>query len=85
MPAWLTNFVILIMTKLTSWLLAKGLEYVHGRQDKAQTDESIDLKLKAFKNAYKEAFDGHAITPEQKQKLNKAIGDFIRNPSNGGL
>jgi uncharacterized protein YgfB (UPF0149 family) len=74
-----------IISALASWLMAKLLEFIHGQEKKAKTEKDIDHKLKDFKEAYKEAFDGNEITPEQRQKLQKAISDFIRSPSGSGL
>lgn len=73
------------MTKLTSWLLAKGLEAIHGKELEASTDQSIDQRLTAFKAAYKDAFNGKPVTPEQRQKLNQAISDFISGNTSDGL
>ncbi len=85
MPAWIASIIVALMTKLTSWLLTKGLEVVHGKQDQAATDADIDARLASFKNAYKEAFNGQPVTVDQRQKLNQAIADFIRGGTNGGL
>lgn len=79
------NIIVQILTKLGSWLFAKVLEFYHGKQEQKNTDEDIDNKLNQFKEAYKEAFDGQPITPEQRKKLNQSIADFIRNPNVGGL
>lgn len=70
-----------ILSALVSWLMAKGLEIIHGREKKAKNEKDIDQSLKKFKEAYKEAFDGNEITPLQKEKLKKSISEFIRNPS----
>lgn len=85
MPVWLSNLIVTLMTKLTSWLFAKGLEYIHGKQKQETTEDDIDLRLKKFKEAYKETFDGKPITPEQKEKLKSSIRDFIRNPNSSGM
>ncbi len=85
MQAWIASIVVALMTKLTSWLFAKGLEVIHSKQDQATTDADIDARLASFKNAYKEAFNGQPVTSEQKQKLNQAIADFIRGGTTGGV
>lgn len=77
------RIIIALLTKLTSWLFAKGLEKLHGIHDQAETNQDIDARLKAFKNAYKEAFDGTEITPEQRQKLRASIASFVRGPDGG--
>jgi hypothetical protein len=42
------------------------------------TDDELDRRLHAFKEAYKDAFDGTPITEEQRKKLNASIESFIR-------
>jgi len=85
MPIWASNLIVLIMTKLTSWLLAKGLEQIHSKQVQTQSDKDIDSRLQSFKQAYSEAFNGEPVTTEQREKLKKAISDFIRGDGSGGL
>lgn len=85
MPGWLAQIVIMLMTKLTSWLFAKGLEVVNAKKLQISNNADIDDRLLAFKNAYKEAFNGQPVTPEQRAKLKQSISDFIRDGSNGGL
>ncbi len=85
MTAWASSLVLAILTRLTSALLTKGLEVLHGSRLKYDTDLDVDQKLKAFKDAYREAFDGKPITPEQRSKLKTSIRDFISNSNNGGL
>lgn len=85
MPAWISNIFVALLTKLASWLFAKGLEKYHSELDKAETNKDIDERLKTFKEAYAEAFNGEPVTPEQRKKLNAAIADFIRGNSAGGL
>lgn len=85
MSAWISNIVVILLTRLTSWLFTKGLEVKAGRDQKAATDADIDQKLATFKEAYKESFNGEPVTPEQRKKLNQAIADFIRGPGTGGL
>jgi hypothetical protein len=83
MQAWIAGIIVSIMTQFTSWLLAKGLEIIHGKELQKTTDGDIDKKLLAFKLAYKEAFNGSPVTPEQREKLKGAISDFIRNAGAG--
>lgn len=79
------RIIIALMTKLVSWLFSKGLEKIHAEQAKQETNRDIDARLKAFKDAYREAFDGKEITLEQRQKLRTSIADFIRGNNSGGL
>jgi heme oxygenase len=79
------RIIVAVMTKLVSWLLSKGLEKLHGVNGSLETKRDIDARLKSFKDAYKEAFDGTEITPEQRAKLRQSIADFIRGTGNGGL
>lgn len=75
-----------MMSKLVSWLVSKGLEWYHGREQKAATEDDINNKLVKFKEAYKEAFNGEPVTPEQREKLKGSIRDFIRGvDTNGGM
>ncbi len=83
MPAFIGSILTYILTQVTSLLLAKGLEVIHGKEMKKVEWDDINLKLLDFKMAYKEAFNGEPITPEQREKLKKAIADFIRNPGPG--
>ena len=83
MQAWVASLVVSILTKLTSWLLARGLEKLHLEQDIYEKKNQIDERLKNFKDAYVEAFDGHPLTEEQRAKLKKAIADFIRGDGGG--
>ncbi len=85
MPLWVMNLFIMVMTKLTSWLLARGLESLHSKQETDKENADIDARLKAFKDAYKDAFNGEPVTPEQRQRLKDAITTFIRGNPNGGL
>ncbi len=81
------NFLVSIATKLltnlASWLFGKTLAWIHGRQQKANTEKEINQKLEVLKNTYKEAYDGTPVTPEQRKKINQAISDFLRGGSNG--
>lgn len=85
MPAWITNIIVAILTKLTSELLARGLAHLHAAENKKATDADIDQKLSKFKDAYKEAFNGETVTPEQRAKIQKSIAEFIRSGPPGGL
>ncbi len=79
----IANLMAIILTNVTSWILARGLEAIHGKELQKTTEGDINKKLLDFKLAYKEAFDGSPITPEQRQKLKSAISDFIRGGSSG--
>lgn len=72
-----------LLTKLASWFFAKVLAFIHGRQLKAKSDQEIDVKLAAVKQAYKEAFDGTPITEDQRKKLNQTIADFLSGNGTG--
>lgn len=72
-----------LITKLASWFFTKVLAYFHGKAQHAKTDKEIDEKLAVVKQAYKEAFDGTPITPEQRQKLNQSIDDWLRGDGTG--
>jgi hypothetical protein len=74
-----------IVAAVLSWLFTKGLELYHSKRSSMESDQAIDAHLKAFKAAYKDAFNGQPVTKEQREKLNQAIADFIRNPHGGGL
>lgn len=77
MPVWVSNLIVTLLTRLTSWLFTKGLEKLHTHNQEIEIDES----LRKFKKAYKEAFNGEKVTHEQRRELNKAIADFLRGPS----
>ena len=81
----LNNIFVSLMMKIVAFLFTKGLEYFHGQQKKSETEKNIDERLAKFKEAYKGAFDGEPVTPEQRAKLNQAIRDFIRGDGGGGL
>jgi hypothetical protein len=85
LPVWLSTLIGNILIKLGSWLFAKGLEKYHGIRDAKETNDTIDARLKSFKNAYNEAFDGNPVSPEQREKLRNSIADFLRGPDGGGL
>lgn len=72
--------LIALFDRLISRLIAYFLEQKHAKDEKAVTDEEIDERAKAFKLAFKDAFDGTNVTPEQRVKLRQAIRDFILNP-----
>lgn len=80
MPAWLASIIVAVLSKVAS----KLLERYHFEQDILESKNQIDERLKNFKDAYVEAFDGHPITVEQREKLKKAISNFIRG-ADGGL
>lgn len=65
--------------------MAKALEYFHGVHDQSETNNDIDARLKSFKDAYREAFNGEEITPEQHTKLRASIANFIRSTDGSGL
>lgn len=83
MPVFVSNIIVTLLTKLTSWLFAKGLEKLHGAQQKAATEQEIDKKLSTFKQVYKDAFNGDKVTKEDRKKLNAAISDFLRGDGHG--
>lgn len=77
------SLIAKLITQLASWLFSKVLAFFHGRKQQSDTNKSIDEKLAAFKQVYKEAFDGTPVTPEQDAKLKKAIADFLRGDGTG--
>lgn len=81
----LERIITTVLTHLVSWLFTKGLEHFNKLQEKNDSEGVIDEKLKTLKVAYKEAFNGEPITKEQRAKLNKAVADFIRNPTSNGV
>lgn len=85
MQVWLATIVVQLITNLGSWLMARALEAIHSKQQQASTDSQIDQRLAGVKAAYKEAFNGQPVTPDQRAKLNQAIADFIRGPSGTGV
>ncbi len=85
MTTWVGSILIAILSRLTSSLLSYLISKIHSQQDILESKNQIDARLLAFKEAYKEAFDGKPITPDQKAKLNAAISSFIRGDGNGGL
>lgn len=85
MQAWLAGIIVSLTTKLGSWLLARALEYFNKQQKHAATDADIDARLASVKSAYKDAFNGEKITPEQRKNLYQGISDFIRNTGDSGL
>jgi hypothetical protein len=47
----------------------------------AATSDDIDKRLATVKEAVTAALDGSPVTKEQREKLNKAFGDFVRHDS----
>ncbi len=80
---WVLELLSSLMLKVVSWLFTKGLEEYHRYQDEAGYAHDIDQKLRQFKDAYKQAFDGKDITKEQRDALKKSISDFLRNDTTG--
>lgn len=81
----LEKLITSILTNLASKLFAWVLEYFKGKQKQSNTNEDIDQRLDQVKQAYKEAFNGEPVTPEQRKRLNQSLADFIRNTNNGGM
>jgi len=81
----LSDFAVAILLKVVSALFTELIARLHQNQDVMTSNNQIDARLTAFKNAYKEAFNGEKVTPEQREKLRSAISDFIRGSSNGGM
>lgn len=81
----LERIIISLLTAVGSRLLTWVLEK---NSKKAQTpinEAIIDERLKAVKDSYVEGFDGKPITKEQREKINKAISNFIRSSAGRGL
>lgn len=86
MPTWLSDLVIKILSALGSWLVAKAMEKVHEKKEQVETEKDIDQRLQVLKDAYKEAFNGEPITPDQRARLNEAMARFIRGGApRGGM
>lgn len=86
MPVWISDLLIKILTSLATWFASKVMEKVNEKREQVASDQEIDDRLKALKEAYKEAIDGKPITKEQRERLNGAVSDFIRGGSpRGGL
>lgn len=80
----LERILLALLVKVGPWLLTKAMEWGQKSKETVQTDEAIDKKLETFKTAYKESFDGEAVTSEQRKALKASIRDFIKS-ENGGL
>ena len=76
----LERIIVAILVKAISWFLEQN------QKSKVlnESNNDIDQKLEAFKNAYKESFNGEATTDEQRKNLKIAIRNFIKS-DNGGL
>lgn len=79
------KIVVELLTRLLSLLLEKGSEIYKSHQSKVVTEKDVDERLKQFKEAYTEAFDGNPITPEQRKRLNQSIANFILGNPPGSL
>jgi hypothetical protein len=79
------RILIALLTQLgsavLSWVIAKRGK----KQIEAVGEAEIDARLVAVKAAYSEALDGKPVTKEQREKINRAISDFIRGGSTTGL
>ena len=72
-----------LISRLAAWLFARAAEYFQKRKEQSDSDAAIDARLKAVKDAYMQAFDGHPVTPEQRAALKSAISNFLRGPDGG--
>jgi hypothetical protein len=76
------NFLATLLAKvaqaLLPWLLAKLMAYLNKEKSLEDNKEKIDELLVKVKEAYKKAFNGQPVTPEQEQELKRALRDFIR-------
>lgn len=83
--SFLGNLLASMLMKLLPWLVAKGLEWFKSKQQTDQTNDDIDKRLERLKAAYKDAFTEAPVTPEQREELKRAISDFIRGGTSGGV
>lgn len=79
------KIIIEIVTRLVSWLYARGLVAVKEAQAKKEAEADIDARLEKFNEAFKGAFNGEPVTDEERKRLNQAAADFIRGSSSRGL
>lgn len=83
--SWLVSLASSLLMKLIPWLVAKGIEFFENRNKSKKIKSDIDKRLERVKKAYEKAFNGEPITPEQREDLKRAIADFIRGDTDGGL
>lgn len=83
--AWLTSLAASLLEKLVSSIAVKLMELYRGKAEKDATEADIDNRVALLKDAYKKAFDGNPVTPQQKEELKHAIRQFINgnNPAGG--
>jgi hypothetical protein len=81
----LTNLFAILIAKFAAWLFDKSLVLFEEKLQREKTENQIDRDLENLEHAYKEAINGQPITKEQREKINRAISNFIRpnNPNNG--
>lgn len=79
------RILIAVLIRVTTYWVTSALEYSNKNNSKAFSERTIDERLEKVKAAYKDAFDGQPITPEQHKSLKSAVALFISNDSNGGL
>lgn len=76
------RIIIALATQLVAWIYQRVLDKVQKDSEKNDETEISKERKEKFEKAMKETFDGTAVTPEQRKKLNDAIRDFVRNPTN---
>lgn len=81
MPQWVINILVGVLTGL----LTKIIEKIQTEKNVWNDNADVDARLNNLRDAYKESFNGEPVTPEQREKLKKAIREFISGGPNGGL
>ncbi len=85
MRSFLADVLTRVLTNLASMILERVMEWQRKSAEKKESEAEIDLKLHNLKLAYAEAFDGSEVTDEQREKLRRAIVDFVTPTRPGGL
>jgi hypothetical protein len=74
----LHNVAVALVTKLATWLYDKAMESYQADKLRDKTQAEADAKLKEFKDACKEAFNGYPVSKDQKKRLNKAAKELLK-------
>lgn len=80
----LERIIIALATQLVAWLYAKVLKKIEDDKKKDEDAQVSKERKEKFEAAMRETFDGAAVTPEQRKKLNDAIRNFVRHPTDSG-
>jgi len=71
----LLEFIFKGIGNLGSWLWKKYKK----RSDVSKSKDRIDSELDRLKKALEVAFDGTPITDEEKEEINRAFSDLVRD------